>query len=206
MSSLARAEIINPLLLLSIIVFDVGRHRRIGWFRILEPLILVGAIVPFFFDGSGLSGNGVLLEAAGAFVGIGAGLGALSLMRVYRSPETGRAASAAGRGYILFWVAFLGARALFTYGSSDWFSSQLGSWLAHNDIPVAGFTDAFIFVAIAPLLTRTVGLAVRSGRILRAAPSPAGAHPAAPVGSDGRAPALDSGRAKLTIHRRGSSS
>lgn len=129
MSSLARAEIINPLLLLSIIVFDVGRHRRIGWFRILEPLILVGSIVPFFFDGSGLSGNGVLLEAVGALVGIGAGFGALSLVRVYRSAETGRPVSAAGRGYIVFWVAFLGARALFTYGSSDWFPASSGAGL-----------------------------------------------------------------------------
>lgn len=98
MSSLAQSEIINPLILLSIIVFDVGADRRIGWFRLLEPLFLAGAIVPFFFDGSGLAGGGNLLLAAGAAAGVGAGLVALSQMRIHRSPtsDVGRSGKRCG--------------------------------------------------------------------------------------------------------------
>jgi hypothetical protein len=164
-SSLLRVELINPILLISIIVFDVGRRRHIGWFRIAEPLVLVGAIVPFFFRVSGLTGAGALLELVGVLVGVAAGLIALSQTRVYRSPRTRRAVSAAGAGYVAFWVVFLGARALFVYGASDWFPAQLGAWLHSHDITSSAFSDAFIFVAITPLLTRTLGLALRTLRL-----------------------------------------
>ena len=166
MSPLLSAEIINPILLVAIILFDVGSHRRIWWFRILEPLILAGAIVPFFLKGFTWSGNGLLLELAGIGIGVGAGVGALALMRVYISPKTGRPVSAAGRGYVTLWVFVLGVRALFSYGSSMWFPTQLGTWLFTNHISVDAFTDAMIFMAIAPLLTRTVGLAIRARVLL----------------------------------------
>jgi hypothetical protein len=163
------AEIINPILLVAIILFDVGQHRRIWWFRILEPLILAGAIVPFFIKGLVWSGNGLLLELVGTGIGIGAGVGALLLMRVYLSPKTGGPVSAAGWGYVALWVAVLGVRAVFSFGSNNWFPTQLGMWLFSNGISVDAFTDAMIFMAIAPLLTRTVGLAILAGILLRRA-------------------------------------
>jgi hypothetical protein len=167
MSPLLSSEIINPIVLVAIILFDVGAHRRIWWFRILEPLILAGAIVPFFLKGFTWNGNGLLLELAGIAIGVGAGIGALRLMRVYLSPTTGRPVSAAGQGYVALWVVVLGVRAVFSYGSSHWFPTQLGTWLFTNSISVDAFTDAMIFMAIAPLITRTVGLAIRAGLLLR---------------------------------------
>lgn len=167
MSPLLSAELINPILLAAIVLFDVGQHRRIWWFRILEPLMLAGAIVPFFIKGLTWSGNGLLLEILGIAVGVAAGVGALALMRVYLSPRTSRPVSAAGWGYIALWVGVLGARAVFSYGSSTWFPTQLGGWLLTNHISIDAFTDAMIFMAIAPLLTRTAGLAIRAGLVLR---------------------------------------
>jgi len=78
---------------------------------------------------------------------------------------------------VLFWVVFLGARALFTYGASQWFPQQLGTWLYDHDISTAVFSDAFIVFAIAPLLTRTAGLAVRSARVPRIPAPRAGTEP-----------------------------
>jgi hypothetical protein len=69
----------------------------------------------------------------------------------------------------------IGARALFSYGANHWFSNQLGGWLAANSILGAAVTDGLIFMAVAMLLTRTAGLAIRARRL------PAADADAAPV-------------------------
>ena len=55
-------------------------------------------------------------------------------MKVYRSPKTGKPASRAGAGYAAVWIVVIGARAAFSYGSSHWFRSQLGSWMSSHDV------------------------------------------------------------------------
>ncbi len=90
------------------------------------------------------------------------GLIALALLRVFRSGTTGKPASSAKWGYALLWTGVIGARALFSYGADHWFGNQIGSWLAANSIPSAAITDGLIFMAVAMLLTRTAGLAIRS--------------------------------------------
>lgn len=78
---------------------------------------------------------------------------------------------AAGWGYALLWTAVTGARAIFSYGADHWFGIQLGSWLAASGIPSAAITDGLIFMAVAMLLTRTVGLAIRARSLPSAATS-----------------------------------
>ena len=108
------------------------------------------------------------------------GLIALSLVRVYRSGPAGQPVSSAGWGYALLWTGVIGARALFSYGAGHWFGTQLGSWLAASSIPSATITDALIFMAVAMLLTRTAGLAIRArslpGGKTTAVPSPDYTH------------------------------
>jgi hypothetical protein len=82
-------------------------------------------------------------------------------------------------GYALFWTAVIGARALFSYGTDHWFGNQLGSWLAASSIPSAAITNGLIFMAVAMLLTRTLGLARRSRSVpsgTATVPSPGYAH------------------------------
>ena len=54
---------------------------------------------------------------------------------------------------------------LFSYGANHWFEDQLGGWLVVNSIPSAAITDGLIFMAVAMLLTRTIGLAMRAAHI-----------------------------------------
>jgi hypothetical protein len=163
MSPLQQAELVNVVVLAAILAFDFGKRRRIWWFRIVEPLTVAGAIVPFFIRAPAWSGNGALAELVGVIAGVVVGAAALALMRVYRSPATGRLVTAAGFGYVLLWVCVLGARGLFSFAASEWFPQQLGSWLFESHISIAAFTDSMILMAIVPLITRTIGLGIRAG-------------------------------------------
>jgi hypothetical protein len=49
------------------------------------------------------------------------GLAAAALIRVHRSPETGKPVSRADYGYAVLWTAVIAARAAFSYGALHWF-------------------------------------------------------------------------------------
>ncbi len=160
------------LVLAAVLEADLGSHRKITRFRLLRPLLLAALIIPLFLAKVATHGGGLSVELAGAAVGVAGGLVALALVRVYRSGTTGKPVSAAGWGYALLWAGVIGARALFSYGADHWFTNQLGAWLAANSILSAAITDGLIFMAVAMLLTRTAGLAIRAWSLPRAATTP----------------------------------
>ncbi len=94
-----------------------------------------------------------------------AGLAALALTRVYRNPRTGTPATSAGRPYALLWTMVIGARAAFSYGASYWFPAQLAQWCLAHQFTGAAITDGLIFMAVAMILARTLGLKARAGRL-----------------------------------------
>lgn len=93
------------------------------------------------------------------------GLAAAALIRVRRSPVTGKAVSSAGFGYAALWTAVIAARAAFSYGAVHWFPAQLVSWGTAHRVSVDALTDSLVFMAIAMLVTRTLGLAARAARL-----------------------------------------
>ena len=150
---------------------DLGSHRKITKFRILRPILLAAGVVPLFLEKVTTHGDGLAVELSGAAAGLAAGLIALTLVRVYRSGTTGQPVSAAGWGYALLWTGVIGARALFSYGADHWFGTPLGGWLTTNSIPATAITDGLIFMAVAMLITRTAGLAIRARTAPRSAPA-----------------------------------
>lgn len=189
--------------LLNLIVFgillesDLGR-RRIGWFRVLRPLLTTVLIVPLFLDSIPANGSNVLLQVAGAAVGVLLGLAAHLFLSVYYDPTksmkrrgpgrgtagqdaTGRPCSRAGFGYAAYWAVIFGARLLFIYGTYHWFSASIGQFLATHQLSAAGLTDALIFMAVTMALARSVLLGARARAVTRAA-----AASAAPVTSSAR--------------------
>jgi membrane protease YdiL (CAAX protease family) len=165
MSTLVDAEIVNAIVLAAVLEADLGSHRKITRFRILRPMLLAVAIVPLFIEKVATHGGGLTIELAGVAAGLAGGVLALLLLRVYRSEKTGKPVSAAGGGYALLWAVVIGARALFSYCASHWFEHQLGDWLTANSIPPAAITDGLIFMAVAMVLTRALGLARRARSI-----------------------------------------
>jgi|HubBroStandDraft_5_1064220.scaffolds.fasta_scaffold187267_2 hypothetical protein len=169
-SELTEAMIVNGVVLASVLATDLGPARKIGKARLLRPVI-VAVAVPVFLQRPAWSGNGLVVELAGVVAGILAGLAAAALIRVYRSPETGKAVSRAGAPYAALWTVIIAARAAFSYGSAHWFTDQVVSWAIANQVTEAAIVDGLIFMAIAMVLVRTGSLAVRASRL----PAPAGA-------------------------------
>ena len=171
-TELTQAELINVLVLAATLHSDLGTHRKIGPMRILRPALTAGAIVPLFLTSVVTHGTGLALELAGIAAGLLGGLAALALTRVYRSPQTGKPVSHATWPYALLWITVIGARAAFSYGSFHWFPSQLEHWCIAHQVTGAAITDGLIFMAVAMLLVRTLGLAARAASLSRTAPAP----------------------------------
>jgi hypothetical protein len=96
------------------------------------------------------------------------GLAAAALMRVYT--DGGRWYSYAALPYALLWVVVVGARLWFAYASNHDIRIPVGTWMYAHQLTTSALIDAFIFLALAMVLTRTGSLAVRS-RALRRAPA-----------------------------------
>ena len=146
-----------------VLLSDYGM-RKVSTMRLIRPFITATLIVPFFFKGAATSGNGLLIEVAGALAGIALGVLAASLLRVFTDPASGRPATRGGLPYCLFWVVIVAARLYFAYGSEHVFSRQLGQWLYTSHISADALTAAIIFFSVAMLLGRTGSLALRARR------------------------------------------
>jgi hypothetical protein len=169
MSPLTEAMIINGAVLIAVLEGDLGPHRKVSRLRILRPLITIALVVPLFLDRPVTHGNGLLVELAGVAAGLLCGLVATTLMRVYRSPQTGKPVSAAGFPYAIVWTVIVAARAAFSYGALNWFPAQLVHWCATHQVTLAAITDGLIFMAITMVLVRTLGLYTRATRLPAAA-------------------------------------
>jgi hypothetical protein len=165
MSPLTEAMIINGVVLAATLEADLGPHRKIGKMRILRPLLTVALVIPLFLDSPVTHGNGLLVELAGIGAGLIGGALVATLMRVYRSPKTGRPVSAASFPYAIVWTLIVAARAAFSYGSVHWFPAQIDQWSVAHQVSVAAITDGLIFMAITMVLVRTLSLAGRAGRV-----------------------------------------
>jgi hypothetical protein len=164
MSPLTQAMVINAVVLFAVLEADIGPHRKIGWFRIARPLFMSAAIVPLYLTALATHGTALALEIAGAGAGLLLGLAATSLMTIYRSPKTGKPASRAGFGYAAIWTVVIVARAAFSYGSYHWFSHQLINWMTSHHVNVDAITNTLILMAVAMVLTRTIGMAIRAAQ------------------------------------------
>lgn len=162
----ASVWILNLVVLGAVLEADLGR-RKIGWVRLLRPLLTVVLICPLFLDAVPTSARNVALQATGIGLGVVLGLAAHLFISVGYGPVKGwrgtreRAFSRAGFGYAAFWTLIYGGRLLFIYGTVHWFPVALGHFMAAHQISAAGLTDALIFMAVAMALARSALLGVR---------------------------------------------
>jgi len=165
LSGLTDAMIVNGVVLATVLATDLGPARKISKIRLLRPVIAAAVIIPFFVDWPSIRGMALAVEIAGVAVGLLCGLAANVLMAVYRSPTTGKPVSRAGLPCAIFWTVVIAARAAFSYGSAHWFPAQIVSWAIANQVSEAAIVDGLIFMAIAMVLVRTIGLGVRAARL-----------------------------------------
>jgi hypothetical protein len=155
------ALILSAAILIGVFTSDLGR-RKVGSHRLLRPLLIAGSAGALYLTGFASSGSGLALELAGAGAGAALGLLVARLMRVESDSRSGVAVSQAGAGYALLWIAVVGARLVFIYGSQHWFSAALGSWMLAHHVTADALTDALVLMALAMTTTRTLSLLIRS--------------------------------------------
>jgi hypothetical protein len=165
---------------------DVGR-RKIGWFRVVRPVIGVGAIVPGYLTSLPTGHADLVLQAVGALAGIVLGLGSVSPLfvsvhfdpgyRSHLSRFTGRAGtkaaavSRAGLGYALIWTGLTVFRLAFAYGAQHVFPAGLAHFMVEHQLSAAALTNAFIFLSLGMDLFRSFLLAGRGWAVTRRAGS-----------------------------------
>jgi hypothetical protein len=177
-SELTQAEMVNGVVLAATLHNDLGAHRKIGAFRLITPTVIAAGIVPLFIDPVVTHGAGLAVEIVGAAAGVLGGLAALTLIRVHRNPRTGKPASRATWPYALLWTLVVAARAAFSYGAVHWFPAQLDQWCLAHQVTGDAITNGLIFMAVAMLLTRTIGLGARAAALPPASTGTATSVPA----------------------------
>jgi hypothetical protein len=174
MSSLAEAILINVVVLITTLQADLGR-RKVTSMRFLRPVLIVAVVVPLFVKTVFTSGIGLTTELVGLAAGALVGAVAVSLMKFERD-ESGVVHTRAGIGYASLWIVIAAARTLFSVGASNWFGDDLGRFFFEHGAKIADIgaiiTDGLIAMALAMILTRTVGLRLRG----RKAPAMQPAH------------------------------
>jgi hypothetical protein len=171
-SQLTEAMIVNGVVLVTVLASDLGGARKIGWVRMLRPVVAAAVIVPLFVKAPATHGAALGVELGGVAAGLLGGLVAAALTKVYRSPESGSPVSRAGWPYAIFWAVVVGARAAFSYGAAHWFTTLLVTWCIAHQVSEAAVTDGLIFMAIVMIIVRTAGLRVRASRLPQRALAP----------------------------------
>ena len=165
-SELTEAMIVNGIVLTTVLATDLGPARKIGPMRLLRPVIAAAVIIPLFIQTArSRTAPAWWWRSRAPWPALLVGLAAAALMGVYRSPQTGRPVSRAGAPYAILWTVVVAARAAFSYGSVHWFAHPVVSWAIANQVTLAAITDGLIFMAVAMVLVRTLGLGVRASRL-----------------------------------------
>lgn len=126
------------------------------------PLAIV-VVASFFVVPLPTQGNDLALIAALGAVGVALGLAAGAATRLH--VRGGRLVATAGAGYAALWVVAIGGRIAFAQWATGSGARTIGTFSRDHAITGAdAWTAAFVAMALAMVLSRTVLLALRSRR------------------------------------------
>ncbi|WP_328731602.1 hypothetical protein OHT20_14160 [Streptomyces caniferus] len=173
LSQFATALIASATILTIILATDLG-CRRVTNMRMLRSVIAVAIIIAIFVRSFPTSGNAPSFQLIGLGVGVICGLIAGVLLPAHRGAD-GRIYTTGGWGYALVWIVLSSARVLFAYGAEHWFSEGLIRFSIENELSGPDvYANAFVFMSLAMVLTRTAVLVNKRRRIRHEAADPAG--------------------------------
>ena len=156
--------LLNIGLLAWILVANIGT-RPLRRARLLTPIAVVVVLGAVLLRDVPTAGNDVQLEVAGTAVGVLLGVAVALLVRL-RPDGRGGVTTYTGIAFASVWVAVIGGRMLFAYGATHWFSAEIGRFsMTHQITGADAWTAAFVLMALAMVLTRTVVTAIMAARM-----------------------------------------
>lgn len=162
MSQFLIAAIGSGSILTIVLATDLGRRRLTTW-RLVRSLLAVVVVCGLFVHSLPVHGNDLPMQLAGVGLGVLCGLVAAQFLPV--SWDGGEIVTRGGIAYAVVWAFFSGARVLFAYGAENWFGEDLIRFSIDNEISgQATYTNFFVFMALAAVLTRSGVLLLRKRR------------------------------------------
>lgn len=166
---MSSGEIALNLGLLAAMILTQWGDRAWSLIRVALPLAIVAAVGAYYLPGTPTSGGDGRLEVAGALVGAALGFLAAACIAL-RHEDDGRVTMRAGLAYALVWVVAIGGRIAFAYGANHLWLQPIGRFSSEHQITgAAAWRAAFVLMALAMVVARTLVLAARAALLPRAA-------------------------------------
>jgi len=157
--------LLNLGVLVFVLVSGLGT-RPLTRRRFRLPIAIVVAVGFIFLRTVPTAGNDVTLEVILGSLGIAFGACAGALMAVRRDPANGSVVTKAAAAYAALWIAVIGGRILFAYGSDHWFARQIATFSRQHAITgSAPWTAAFVIMAMAMVTARVAVTGIKAARI-----------------------------------------
>ncbi|KIF05563.1 hypothetical protein PL81_12495 [Streptomyces sp. RSD-27] len=164
MSPFLTALIASGVILVIILSTDLGT-RQITTMRLLRSIIAIAIVIALFVHTLPLGGNDPWLQLAGIAAGAVFGLIAATLLPAHRGSD-GEVYTRGGIAYAIVWTLMSASRVLFAYGSEHWFTQGVIRFSIENKLSGQDvYSNAFVFMALAMVLTRTALLLAKRRRL-----------------------------------------
>lgn len=141
---------------------------QFGWRRftirnVILPFVIVG-IVCFSYLRTIPTGNPDLVSM-GLCTLLGVAFGVLMLWSIrVKKDEDGAVKVYSGVAYLALWITAMGLRVLFAYYAQYWGRQQFGEFMFSHHISISVIAPAFVFMTLAMVLVRTIGVSLRVRR------------------------------------------
>ncbi|MFJ6619298.1 hypothetical protein ACIQOW_17160 [Kitasatospora sp. NPDC091335] len=150
-------------ILITIVLFtQVGRHR-FGLIKLLMPLGLVAWFAYDMLHNMKATTPNMTSAGVGIAIGVAIGIGLLYTMRIEHDPASGKTYTRAGIAYLAIWLVVLAGRLgfIWTLENNESFRADFGKWTVEQQIDPDGVAAFFVLMAMAMVLSRTLGVAIR---------------------------------------------
>ncbi|UQX04544.1 hypothetical protein [Streptomyces sp. RerS4] len=164
MSPFLTALIASGVILTIILATDLGT-RKVTNMRLVRSIIAIAIVIALFVHTLPLGGSDPWLQLAGIGAGVVCGLIAAVLLPAHRGSD-GDIYTKGGVAYAVVWSLMSASRVVFAYGSEHWFAQDVIVFSIENELSGQDvYSNAFVFMALAMVLTRTAVLLGKRRRL-----------------------------------------
>jgi hypothetical protein len=132
--------------------------------RFTRPILFMGIAAAAYLTNVPTQGNDLGFELLGAAAGLGLGVFAATLGTVETDGQ-GRLVTRAGAAFAAVWIAVVGGRIAFAYGSDHVFSNAIVTFSRAHDITSSdAWVVMFVLMAFGMVIGRLVVLAMQASQ------------------------------------------